>query len=204
MASEITGEDDEHPFPIQRREVDETRIRQIIDYQKSLYLSSSSSSFSSAAASTSSFSSPRSRSSLLDLMKDGSTSLRRLFDMEHTSLGNYFKDYSVSPIVKPVLLWGSDSDNDAHDDPWADIKQIGGALRPRIGGLDRVLSAHGSFNDDQDIVQHGKREQTRRRKLIRTKTYKRLPRFSLWRCGGFRFRLRLIRKLRVMNLGRKL
>ncbi|KAL0316387.1 UNVERIFIED_CONTAM: hypothetical protein Sradi_5516900 [Sesamum radiatum] len=202
MASEITEEDDEHPSRIQHREVDTKRIRRIIDFQKSLYLSSSSSSssFSSAAASTSSFASPRNRSSLLDLMKDGSTSLRRLFDMEHTSLGNYFKDYSVSPIVKPVLLWGSDSDNDAHDDPWAEIKQIGGELRSRIGGQDR----HGSFNDDQDFVQHGEREQTRRRKLIRTKTYKILPRFSLWRCGGFRFRLRLIRKLRVMILGRKL
>ncbi|KAL2229539.1 UNVERIFIED_CONTAM: hypothetical protein Sindi_1933600 [Sesamum indicum] len=187
----MASEDDEHPFRIQHRQVDKTRIRQIIDYQKSLYLSSSSSSsFSSAAASTSAFTSPRNRSSLLDLMKDGSTSLRRLFDMEHTSLGNYFKDYCVSPIVKPVLLWGSDSDNDAHDDPWAEIKQIGGALRSRIGVQDRLLFTQGSFNDDQHFVQHGKREQTRRRKLIRTKTYKRLPRFSLWRCGGFRFRLR--------------
>ncbi|KAL0336774.1 UNVERIFIED_CONTAM: hypothetical protein Scaly_1952500 [Sesamum calycinum] len=103
MASEITEEDDEHPSRIQHREQ-----LQLLR----LHLPGTS--------------------SLLDLMKDGSTSLRRLFDMEHTSLGNYFKDYSVSPIVKPVLLWGSDSDNDAHDDPWAEIKQIGGELRSEL------------------------------------------------------------------------
>ena len=45
--------------------------------------------------------------------------------MEHTSLENYLKDYSGSPVIKPILLWGSDTDDGGvhHDDPWMSIKQ---------------------------------------------------------------------------------
>ncbi|KAL0375319.1 UNVERIFIED_CONTAM: hypothetical protein Sradi_3447600 [Sesamum radiatum] len=208
MASEITEEDEDienHPC-MEDKEAEKTRIRRIIAYQRSLYFSSSSSSsFSSAAAaSTSSFTSPRRSSRLLDLMREGSTSLRRLFDMEHTSLGNYFKDYTVSPIIKPVLLWGGDTDSDVHDDPWAELKIIGGSFDSRNGHQNGILSSKGSFNDEEHM-QHSIRLKTRRRKLIRTKSYKSLPRFSFWRCGvGFKFRLRLIRKLRIMIRGKKL
>ncbi|KAK4396135.1 Auxin transporter-like protein 2 [Sesamum angolense] len=155
-------------------------------------------------SSSSSFTSPRKSSRLLDLMREGSTSLRRLFDMEHTSLGNYFKDYTVSPIIKPVLLWGSDSDTGVHDDPWAELKIIRGSFDSRNGHQNGILSSQGSFNDEGHM-QHGISLITRRRKLIRTKSYKSLPRFSFWRCGvGFKFRLRLIRRLRIMIRGKKL
>lgn len=197
MASKITEENENHSC-VGAKEAE--KIRQIIDHQKSLYLSSlSSSSFSSAvaASSTSSFSSSRKISSLLGLMKEGSTSLRRLFDMEHTSLGNYLKDYSVSTIIRPSLLWGSDTHNDIHDDPWTELKQIEDAFDSEIEHQDGVLASQGSFNDE-DFMQHDIRLKTRRRKLIRTKSYKSLPRFSLWRCGKFNFRLRLIRNLRIM------
>lgn len=198
MASEIREEEDQNLSCIQDKEAEKIRIRQIIDYQKSLYFSASCSSFSSAAASTSSSKS----SSLLDLMKEGSTSLRRLFDMEHTSLGTYFTDYSVSPIIKPILLWGSETDNDeVHDDPWAEVKQIGGDFGSRIGDQDRVISSLSSCNNEE-FMQHRKRGKMRKQKLIRTKSYKRLPGFSLWRCGRFKFKLRLIRKLRVLIKGR--
>ncbi|KAG8374401.1 hypothetical protein BUALT_Bualt11G0128000 [Buddleja alternifolia] len=204
MASEITEEE------VEDKEAEKIRIRQLIAYQKSLYFSTSSSSasssFSSAAASTSAYSSasPRKSSRLLDLMKGGSTSLGRLFDMEHTSLGNYLKDYSVSPIIKPILLWGSDDDDIHVDDPWAEIKLIGiSAFGSKVGDEERVLSSKGSFKDE-DFVKHRKMGKIRKKKLIRTKSYMRLPRFGLWRCGVFRFRLKMFRKLRIMIRGRKL
>ncbi|CAI9782398.1 unnamed protein product [Fraxinus pennsylvanica] len=198
MASEITQEEDEEN-PVDK-EAEKQKIRQIIDYQKSLYFSSSSSSSSSSSfsASRSSLSSPGKSRNLLGLMKEGSTSLRRLFDMEHTSLGNYFKDYSGSPIIKPILLWGSESDDGIHDDPWMEIKQIKGSSESRIDDQIRVVSSKGS-SDDQEII-HKRMSRIRRRKLTRTKSYKRLPRFVFWRFGGFRFRLR---KLKVMICGRK-
>lgn len=201
MASEITQEEDEeNPSYVVDKEAEKQKIRQIIDYQKSLYFSSSSSSSSSSfSASRSSFSSPQKNRNLLGLMKEGSTSLRRLFDMEHTSLGNYFKDYSGSPIIKPILLWGSDSDDGIHDDPWMEIKQIKGSSESRIDDQNRVVSSKGSSDHDQEII-HKRISRIRRRKLTRTKSYKRLPRFVLWRFGGFRFRLR---KLKVMICGRK-
>ncbi|GFP94378.1 hypothetical protein PHJA_001582200 [Phtheirospermum japonicum] len=159
------------------------KIRQIINYQKTLYRLSS--------LSSSSFSSPRKSSSLLNLMKEGSTSLRRLFDMERISLGNYLKDYSVSPIIRPIFLWGSESDEDIiHDDPWAEMKQNGGTFGTRN---------YDDHQDDGDFMKHNKSIslKTRKRKLIRTKSYKSLPRFSSWRCGVFRFRLKFTRRLRI-------
>ena len=126
MASEITGERDEEPSCIIDAETRELNIRRIIEYQKSLYCSSSSSSSFSTVGASFSFSSPRKSSSFLDLIKEGSTSLRRLFDKEHKSLENYLKDYSGSPIIKRILLWGSDTDDGVrHDDPWMCIKQAG-------------------------------------------------------------------------------
>ncbi|KAL8509168.1 hypothetical protein ACS0TY_016380 [Phlomoides rotata] len=192
MASEITEDEDQNPFFIQDKEAEKIKIRKIIDYQKSLYSSSSSSSsFSSSTCSSK-------NNKLFDLMREGSTSLRRLFDMEHTSLANHFNDYSLSPIIKPILLWGSGTDDDeAHDDPWSRI------TRSRIGDGDdeRVVSSQKNCKNEK-LEQHWDGEKTRQRKLTRTKSYKRLPRFSLWRCGRFKFKLKLIRKLRVIIRGR--
>ncbi|KAL2479497.1 Uncharacterized protein Adt_32463 [Abeliophyllum distichum] len=204
MASEITEEeedDEEKPSYIVDKEAEKQKIKHIIDYQKSLYFSSSSSSSSSSfSASRSSFSSPQKSSSLLGLMKEGSTSLRRLFDMEHTSLGNYFKDYSGSPIIKPILLWGSDSDDAIHDDPWMEIKQIKNSFESsRIDDQSGVVSSKVSFDHDDEIIRK-RILRIRRRKLNRTKSYKRLPRFVLWKLGGFKFRFRL----RVLICGRKI
>ncbi|GLT89448.1 hypothetical protein SLE2022_074280 [Rubroshorea leprosula] len=88
--SEITEENDEDNPSIINDKALKKRLRRIIAYQKSLYFSSSSpSSLSSSASSCSSFSSSRTSSSLTDLRKGGNTSLKRLFDMEHTSLSTY-------------------------------------------------------------------------------------------------------------------
>ncbi|KAL8036719.1 hypothetical protein ABFX02_12G176600 [Erythranthe guttata] len=185
MASEITPHEDQH-----KKEEERLRIMQIIHHQKSIYLSSSSSSSSFSSASSSKTSSSSS-SSLLDLMKEGSTSLRRLFDMEHTSLATYFNDYSVSPIIKPILLWGSDTDSDRniHDDPWSEFRQ-------------NVRDNRAVCNHD-DFSNRDKKTRKQRKVLFRTKSYKRLPRFSFWRsCGRFKFRLRLIRKIRLLINGR--
>lgn len=186
MASEITEDIDQDPPSIQQKEAEKIRIRQIIDYQKSIYFSSSSSS----ASSSSSFSTHSSKSNrLLDLMREGSAPLKRLFDMEHTSLEKYFNDYSGSPLIRPILLWGDD-DDEAHDDPWA-------GFGSRFGDDEWKLSWHGDISKGD--VQHGKKmEKLRRRKLYRAKSYKRLPRIGLWRCGRFRFKLRLMVKLRVL------
>ncbi|KAJ6407752.1 hypothetical protein OIU84_011116 [Salix udensis] len=118
------------------------RIIQIIEHQKSLYWPSSSSSSASCSSSSSSHKS----SSLLDLMKVGSTSLRRLFDMEHTSLATHFQDYSGSPITKPIPLWGSGTENEVHD-PWASIRQIGNFSEPGPMNLvSLLLVAAGTMN----------------------------------------------------------
>ncbi|KAK3005395.1 hypothetical protein RJ639_016928 [Escallonia herrerae] len=199
MASEITEEEDEEALCIIDTEAKRDKIRRIIDYQKSMYLSSSSS--SSAAASCSSFSSSRRSSSLLDLMKEGSTSLRRLFDMEHTSLGTYFKDYSGSPIIKPILLWGSDSDDGIHDDPWMDIKQIGPVACSGARGLTGLASDGSSMVEES--AYENRKASMRTRKLTRKKSFRRLPRFYKWRFRGSRFRFRL-RRLKIMICGRKL
>ncbi|KAJ0087827.1 hypothetical protein Patl1_31675 [Pistacia atlantica] len=125
MKPEITEEKDDEEETCCLTGDQRDKIRRIIEYQKSIYLSSSSSSFSSSSASCSSFFSSRRRSTLLELMKGGSTSLRRLFDMEHTSLATHFDNYSGSPIIKTIPLWGSDTDDELNYDPWANIKQIG-------------------------------------------------------------------------------
>ncbi|KAA8545295.1 hypothetical protein F0562_020079 [Nyssa sinensis] len=193
MTSEITEEKDEDVPCIIDTEAQKKKIRQIIEYQKSLYLStSSSSSFSSAAASCSSFYSSHKSSSLLEMMKEGSTSLRRLIDMEHTSLGTHMKDYSGSPIIKPILLWGSDTD-EIHDDPWSSVKRIGQAALADSGT--GRLTSEGSHGD-YSAYQKGETIVSKH-KLSRTKSFRKLPRFSLRRCKGFRFRLKL-RRLRIL------
>ncbi|PSS34651.1 ATP-dependent Clp protease proteolytic subunit like [Actinidia chinensis var. chinensis] len=190
MASEITEENEEDDFFTIKTQAQKDKIRRIIDHQKSVYLSSlsSSSSFSSAAASCSSFSSSR---SLLDLMREGNTSLRRLFDMEHTSLATHLKDYSGSPAIRPILLWGSDTDNEVHDDIWKSVKRIGHVIH----------SVSGQSVEKSESDRENRKPRTGNRKLTRTRSFRRLPRFSFWRCRGFRFRIRL--RIRVMICGRK-
>ncbi|KAJ7961260.1 ATP-dependent Clp protease proteolytic subunit like [Quillaja saponaria] len=137
MLSEITEEKDEEAPCVIHIEAQKERIsRQIMRYQKSLYWSSLSSiSLSSVAASSSSFSTSRNSSTLLELMKRGNTSPRRLFDMEHTSLANNFECYSGSPIIKTITLWGSDTEHEFNDS-WASIKKI----EPASGsGTDRHI-----------------------------------------------------------------
>ncbi|KAK2657089.1 hypothetical protein Ddye_010141 [Dipteronia dyeriana] len=204
MKPEITEEkDDDDEEASWITSFEKEKIRKIIEYQKSLYCSSSvsasSSSSSSAAASFSSScrGSSSSRSSLLELMKNGSTSLRRLFDMEHTSLATYFDNYSGSPITKPVPLWGSDTEDDEHYDPWASIKQTGFSGNPQIDEQSNFAS-DGSFR----IGDQHKSMKIRNRKLKRKKSFRRLPGFGLWICRGFRFKLRL-RRLRFFICGRK-
>ncbi|KAM7270689.1 hypothetical protein ACFE04_029903 [Oxalis oulophora] len=190
MVSEITQENDEEDIIIDK-EVLNRRIREIIQNQKSLYLSSSFSSSSSLCSSTSASSSSRNSGSLLEKMRGGGTSLRRLFDMEHTSLSNHFEDYSGSPVIKPIYLWGSDSDGQVYD-PWESMEQI------RASNNDRDL---GPSSDDK--YRNGDSElkvdiSIYKRKLKRKKSFRRLPRFGFWRFRGFR-----LRKLKIILCGRK-
>ncbi|KAI5584525.1 hypothetical protein POPTR_006G098800v4 [Populus trichocarpa] len=195
MTSEITEEKDDDSPCFFNTEDERQRIRQIIEYQKSLYWSSSSPSLSSSTASCSSFSSSHKSSSLLDLMKVGSTSLRRLFDMEHTSLATHFQDYSGSPMIKPIPLWGSDTENEVHD-PWASIRQIGAFSDP--GSDEPSKFASGSCKND-DFASKDKK--AKNRKLTRKKSFRRLPGFRVWRFRRFSFRLRL-KRLRIMICGK--
>ncbi|KAL2337024.1 hypothetical protein Fmac_011470 [Flemingia macrophylla] len=192
MFSEINEETDEETHLFINTEEQKEKIRKIIQYQKSLYRSSSSLSYS--ASSSSSLSSPHKSSSLLGLMKGGSTSMRRLFEMEHTSLATHFDSYSGSPIIKPISLWESDSEREFQD-PWALIK---GVESSRFVGTDREseLASTGSFVDEDYGSHQNTNDKSGRRKLTRKKSFRRLPGFGLWRCGRFRFTFRL-RRLKV-------
>ena len=204
--SEIKKEKDEDASFFVDTESQKERIRKIIEYQKSLYRASASSSLStsslsSSAASSSLLSSSGRTNSLINLMKSGSTSLRRLFDMEHTSLATNFENYSGSPMIKPILLWGSDTEDENYD-PWGSIKQFKPNNKSDIGG-EMGFSSKLRF-EDREFGTHNIGVRTGNRKLKRKKSFRRLPRFGFWRCRGFRFfRLRL-RKLRIVIRRRKL
>ncbi|KAJ4704471.1 ATP-dependent Clp protease proteolytic subunit like [Melia azedarach] len=195
MKSEITEVKDDDGEIVWLTRAQMEKIRRIIEHQKYLcWSSSSSSSQLSSSASCSYFFSCQKSSSLLQLMKGGSTWLRRLFDMEHTSLSIYFDKYSGSPEIKPIPLWGSDTADEQVYDPWASIKQIG---RPSCDlgnvGLSNFAS-DGSFRNEEFGSKH-KKGKINHRKLKRKKQFRRLPGFGFWRFRGFRFRVRL-RKLR--------
>ncbi|KAI6675195.1 hypothetical protein NL676_003101 [Syzygium grande] len=222
VISEITEEKDgdeageqeqETPSLSVDAEIQTRRIRQIIEYQKSLHWSlssslSTSSSAAAAAASRSSLSSSRRSSSLMELMKSGSTSLQRLFDMEHTSLADYLDEYSATPVVKTVPLWGSsESDADRFPDPWDSIKaarHYESARGNESGscGLSEFASHGTSFVEEGKTTNTTRRAVSNDRKLKRKRSFRRLPGFGTWRWRGFRFRLRL-RRLRIMICGRK-
>ncbi|GMN59616.1 hypothetical protein TIFTF001_028709 [Ficus carica] len=200
--SEITEEKDEEGNSFIDTEAQKEKIRRIIEYQKSLYSSSASSSSSLVASSTLSSSSAHKTNSLINLMRSGRTSLRRLFDMEHTSLATYFEDYSGSPLIKPIPLWGSDSENEIYD-PWASIN----LSRPsNDSGLVRenYVNSECSF-ENKDFSSQKRIVRTGNRKLTRKKSFRRLPRLprlGLWKCRGFIFKLRL-RKFRFVICRRK-
>ncbi|KAK1299504.1 hypothetical protein QJS10_CPB14g01735 [Acorus calamus] len=175
--SEITQEQDDEAVDV---EVMKERIRKIITHQRSLYASSLSSSFSSAA-STSTTSVSSKNSSLFELMKGGTT-LRRLFDMEHTPLKAYFEVYSGSPVVKPIYLWGSDVEEEVTNQmSWASVKAF-------------------KASEEDDGVGYTERAEKKQRRLKRKRSFRRLPGFGIWMCKGFRVRLRL-RRLRNERSG---
>lgn len=213
VISEITEEKPEEPNDHDEGDYDyfispeaqRERIRNILEHQKSLYRSSSTSSSSSTSCSCSFSSSRRSRrSSLLELMRGGSTSLRRLFDMEHTSLADHFEDYSGGPVTKPVPLWGSDSDvEEPCRDQWAFIREAGGWEKE---------SSRSSGDKQREAARSRERAESKRgrgsnRRLTRKRSFRKLPGNGpwrwRWRWSGFRFGFRLRRSLRIMICGRK-
>ncbi|KAI3805758.1 hypothetical protein L1987_21643 [Smallanthus sonchifolius] len=189
MASEIT--EDEDSYFITNKEAQKDKIRQLLKRQKNQYNSSSSSTSSSSysllstgatlSSSRSSFDNRQSQK-LLNLMKKGSRSLRRLFEMEHTSLGNHFEFYSGSPETKTIPLWGSDSDDAVHDDPWLGIIKF-----------DRGFVQEPEEHQEQKKEEHDE-SLFRKDKLTRKKSFNKLPSFYKFR---FRFRFRLRLKLRI-------
>ncbi|CAJ2670703.1 unnamed protein product [Trifolium pratense] len=199
MSHEIIEEKEESHWFINTKDQKE-KIMKIIQYQKSQYLSTTSSSsppsLLSSAASSSSYSKSR---SLLELMKGGSTSMRRLFDMEHISLSNHFDYYSGSPIIKPISLWDSDSEREFQD-PWDLIKKIGSTS---FYGIDREseLASKGSHMDG-DFVSQNINDKKGKHKLTRKKNFRRLPGLGFWRRGRFIFTLRL-RRIKFRIWGRK-
>ncbi|ERN09756.1 hypothetical protein AMTRI_Chr08g202020 [Amborella trichopoda] len=209
--SEITDEDGNMDSEAQKN-----MIRRIIQYQKLLYLSSSAASSSSSSSSlsasassslSSSFSSlSQRRLTLLELMKARNGSLKRLFSMEHTSLSKHFNDYSGSPVIKPLYLWESDTDESIPEPalPWPAEEKFRVESVERGEAIDRaqyILKEEGrERNDDTSKVPDFSRPRFgNRRTLTRKKSYRALPRFSRWRWRGFRLRLR---RLRIFVCGR--
>lgn len=191
--SEITEEGDEEAPRFLDKDQKKS-IRRILAHQKYLYCSSSSSSTSALSSSSAGFSSLSSSwksSSLLDLMKGRSTSLRRLFVMEHTSSATYVEESSGSPMINPIPLWGSDSDCEHF-----------GPTNESVTDGQTKLSSEGSFLDGE-YVPGNRKVKFSSRSLTRKESFGRLPGFGLWRCRGYRFSFRL-KRLRIMICGRKL
>ncbi|CAH1445936.1 unnamed protein product [Lactuca virosa] len=194
MASEITEEDDnEDSYFLHNRDAQKEKIRQLIKHQKNHYQSTSSSSSSSTStgaasrSSCSSFDQNQSRK-LLNLMKKGSTSLRRLFDMEHTSLANHFDFYCCSPETKTIPLWGSDSDDAIHDDPWMGITK----------NSSRFIQQHQELEKHQEHENEHKEYQLGNQKLTRKKSFSKFSSFYKFRFR-FPFRFRLKPRLRFCS-----
>ncbi|KAE8099230.1 hypothetical protein FH972_017227 [Carpinus fangiana] len=89
----------------------------------------------------------------------------------------------------------SDSDHDEYEhDPWAPVKQFG------PNGQTKTASEGGFMDGELDFGI--RKSKTSNRMLKRKKSFRRLPGFGLWRCRGFRFRLKL-KRLRIVICGRK-
>lgn len=166
--SEICEEDDES-CGCERidAEAQKDRIRKIVSHQKSLYLSShllssltssSSASDSSSSTSSCSFSSSSRSSSLLELMKGGGTSLGRLLDMEQISLAAHLKDYSGSPVTRPMFLWGSDSCEEEALAYWSSVKSLGRCSGKELGGSNSNRDGELMSADGDGIVAKEARE----------------------------------------------
>lgn len=202
MASEIIEEYDQNDdsYFIINKEAQKQKIIQLLKHQKNQFNSSSSSSSSSCSSyslsstgvtSCSSFDQNQSRK-LLNLMKKGSTSLRRLFDMEHTSLSNHFEFYSGLSETITIPLWDSDSDDEIHDDPWLGIRKIDNGFIQEV----QELQEHEEHNEHEEY----KETVFRKQKLTRKKSYIKLPKFYKFRFRfRFRFRLRLRSRLRLCS-----
>ncbi|XP_048226081.1 uncharacterized protein LOC112536670 [Ricinus communis] len=200
MTSEIIEEKEEENDCFINRKAQKERIRQIIEYQKSLYWSSSS---ATAAASSSAFYTSNKSGILLDLMKNGNTSLRRLFEMEHTSLATHFQDYSGSPVIKTIPLWGSSETDDEIHDSWAEIKQIGAFKGLGNDGVSNFASDGSFLAREFGFKDKNMTIGSKRRKLTRKKSFRRLPGFWLWRCRRFKFIFGLrLKRLSVMICGK--
>uniref|UniRef100_A0A7N1A9Y5 Uncharacterized protein n=1 Tax=Kalanchoe fedtschenkoi TaxID=63787 RepID=A0A7N1A9Y5_KALFE len=196
MSSQITEEEDDAEAPCVgiNTEAQKERIRKIIQRQRCQYMCSAS--FHTPPIKCTALSFCRRNGSLLELMKLGSASLRRLFDMEHTSLATHFSQYSGSPLTKPILLWGSDSDDGASD-PWEWIKRS-------VAEKDFQRVTRSGFSFSGQCVSNGVRNHggkgeagrgfhvTKRTslKLARTKSFRRLPKLGVWIWRRLRFRLR--------------
>jgi len=220
---EITQEEEDDESHVRvDPQVQKERIRKIISHQKSLYLSNSSpliSDSNSSASSRRSSSSSSNRSSLLELMKVGGMSLGRLFDMEHTSLAAHLKDYSASPITRPIFLWGTDSCEDDHlayayAYAWSPLKLLrrssssssccnsGLILEPEGEGI--FAKEHYS-SPPPPLMKKKKKESigSRQQRLTRKRSYKALPRFRIWRrCKGFRLLFKLRLRLKIVIVGK--
>lgn len=100
MILDVTEEDEDETPEIIDPEVQKQRIRQIIEYQKSICMAYS---LSSSVATCSLLPSSQKGKSLLELIEGRRFSLGRLFEMD---------------------LWDNDSEDKFHD-PWMFIRQIG-------------------------------------------------------------------------------
>ena len=179
MISEISEEDQEEAPEIIDPEVQKQRIRQIIEYQKSIFMAYT---FSSSVASCSLLPSSQKGNSLLELIERRRFSLGKLFEMEeNTSLATHFQDFRGWPMIKPIALWDNNREDKFHD-PWMFVKQIGPTkdLEP------------------YEFEQENRETRMRNRKLSRSKSFGRLPRSG---CCWFKLKSR---KLQIMVCGRML
>jgi hypothetical protein len=126
---------------------------------------------------------------VLDLMKAGSPSMRRLFDMEHTSLATHFQDSSGSPIINPIPLGSSDTD------PWASIRQTGTSRSDEPSNFTSGSSRNGDFESKD------RKAKKSNHRLTRKKSFRSLPGLRLWRFRRPSFRLGL-KRLRIMICGK--
>lgn len=75
---------------------------------------------------------------------------KSLYWSSSSSLSSSSASCSSSSVIKPILLWGSDADDEQAYDPWESINQIG---RPRFDpsneGLSNFASDGSSFRKEE-------------------------------------------------------
>lgn len=82
--------------------------------------------------------------------------------MEHTSLATHFEDYSASPIIKPIPLWGSDSDHD----PWEPVKQFGSNGQNKSASEGDLMDGELDFGGSRRKLKISNRVLKRSKKVI--------------------------------------